>query len=318
MAQIKKTQIGTLILPNYIYNASGPKCTSYQELHTLDQSKYTGAVLSKSCTLDQRSGNEYPRYYYDAHDNISLNSTGLANYGYKYYGDFHSNNFDNSNDKPYIISVSGLCKKDNITIIKHLKNLSNVHSIEFNLSCPNIIGKSQLGYNLSDTDKILRSIAEFYEGELTNNYPVFGIKMPPYFDSFHISSMCDILKKYKFIKYITCINSLGNCLIIQDDCATIKPKNGLGGLGGNFTKPIGLSNVNQFYRELNKSIVGCGGINSGKDAYEYILAGASAVQIGTYFMQNDINIFEQITKECNNILNEKEHNELPIGRLKYL
>ena len=90
------------------------------------------------------------------------------------------------------------------------------------------------------------------------------------------------------IKYITSINSLGNGLMVDVDLETVTicPKNGFGGVGGVYCLPTALANVRQFYTLCpRKTIVGCGGVMSGRDAFSHILCGASAVQIGTALCQ---------------------------------
>ena len=93
------------------------------------------------------------------------------------------------------------------------------------------------------------------------------------------------------------------------DKASIVPKKGLGGVGGIYCKPIALSNVFQFYQHLGKklTIIGCGGVQSGQDAYEHILCGASAVQIGTQLVREGPDCFTRIEKELKDILIKKKY-----------
>ena len=108
-------------------------------------------------------------------------------------------------------------------------------------------------------------------------------------------------------KFLTCINSLGNGLILNNqNLPAIKPKDGLGGVGGPFCKPFGLANVREFKRYLPElDIIGCGGISTAQDMYEYFLCGASAVQIGTHFLHNGITCFEKLEKDFKELLREK-------------
>lgn len=79
------------------------------------------------------------------------------------------------------------------------------------------------------------------------------------------------------------MNSIGNGLYIEDESVVIKPKNGFGGIGGDYIKPTALANVHAFYQRLKPEIqiIGTGGVKSGRDAFEHILCGASMVQVGT-------------------------------------
>lgn len=289
-------------LTTCIYNASGPRCTTESELNALGLCPYNGIILTKSCTLKPREGNVQPRYYET--DKLTINSTGLANEGYEFYGNLGKKM--KTYKKPYFISVSGLSMEDNLEIISYLQKQSDIDGIELNLSCPNIVGKTQIGYDYEATNELLRKI---YEKEI--NYPI-GLKLPPYFEPLQIENMSDIFKEYP-INFLTCINSLGNGLVINPDTdrVAIKPKGGLGGIGGEVIKPFALANVYQFKKCLSyMDIIGCGGIQNGQDIYEHILVGATAVQIGSALMREGVSCFERLTMELKMIMNKKGYNKL--------
>ena len=310
-----KTNIGNLKLESCIYNASGPRCTSIDELKAIDNSD-SSIVLSKSCTLEVREGNPKPRYFHNEYG--SINSMGLPNKGYQYYLE-HSNIIN----KPYFISINGLTLDDTLIIFREVVNSNKVKGIEINLSCPNIIGKGQLAYDLEEMDKYLEKI---FSQNLKIQKLVIGVKLPPYFDLHWYPLITNIIKKYP-ISFITCINSVGNALIVDSNTESvlIKPKGGMGGLGGLYVKPIGLSNVRNFYLEfqkqgLNIDIIGCGGIQNGIDIFEYILCGAKAVQIGTEFYREGCSVFTRLDKELKNYMNKKGYSKLDdfYGKLKIL
>ncbi len=313
------TKLGKLNLQTCIYNASGPFCTREEELLPLFCSNHTAAVLTKSCTLKPRLGNEEPRYYQNKL--ATINSTGLANLGYKQYIEM-SYTFKETMGyhKPYIISVSGLSLEDNLHIISEFNNKPYINGIELNLSCPNIIGKPQIGYDFDAVDETLRKVFDIYN----NKSQIFGLKLPPYFDIVHYDVMVDILKKYPRIDFLTCINSIGNGLIIDSnkECATIKPKNGYGGIGGKTIKPIALANVHKFYTEIGNKvdIIGCGGVTNGMDIFEHILCGASAVQIGSQYMREGPGCFSRLEVELREVMKKKGYNNIDEfkGKLKYL
>ena len=293
------TSIGKIKLNTCIYNASGVNCITKKDLIELAYSN-AGAVLSKSCTLESREGNPKPRYY--DNDILSINSSGLPNLSYKYYSTIAE---EISQYKPYMISVSGLTLEDNLHIVKYLNENEYLSGIELNLSCPNIQGKPQIGYDFETTDELLRKVMEI------GIKKTFGLKLPPYFDMYHFDSISHIISKYK-IDFLTCVNSLGNGLVIhpETDEVAIKPKKGHGGIGGRVIKAIALSNVRQFYERTHCNIIGCGGVNSGRDAYEHILCGASAVQIGTHLYQNGIKVFDQVSEELKKIMKEKGYKHI--------
>ena len=310
------TKIGKLELETCIYNASGPLCTNQEELVKLFESNYTGAVLSKSCTLEPRIGNELPRYYQTK--NATINSTGLANLGYQEYIKM-SYQFSKYS-KPYIISVSGLSLDDNLQIISAIENEDYINGLELNLSCPNIIGKPQIGYDFDAVDETLRKIFEKYH----NLNQFFGLKLPPYFDPIHYDIMADIIRKYPDIDFLTCINSVGNGLIVnpENESVVIKPKNGYGGLGGEIIKPISLANVHAFYTRLGHKldIIGCGGVTNGEDIFEHILCGASAVQVGSQYQREGIECFYRLDNELRKVMKNKGYKKIEEfkGKLKYV
>ena len=307
-----------LNLQNIIFNASGPKCTTLEELKKIDNSNAC-IVLTKSATLKFRDGNPKPRYF----DNKlgSINSMGLPNKGIDYYISI-ANEFK----KPYIISISGLDLTENLIIldkiIKGLNNDKNIYGLEINLSCPNIVGKGQLAYNFEELDNYLNNIFN----KLENSSIIVCIKLPPYFEIEHFKIVGNILNKYP-IDFITCINSIGNGLIVNHltNSTLIKPKKGCGGIGGSYIKPTGLSNVWNFYnifKEIhsNIKIIGCGGISSGIDAYEYILCGADLLQIGTQYYKEDVKCFNRINMELKTLMNDKNYKDIKDfkGKLKIL
>lgn len=292
-----QTEIGNITFEYPIMNASGCWCTTEKELIELSKST-AGAVISKSCTLNSREGNPLPRYYHT--DNLSINSTGLANNGYRFYEQIGSKIMTN---KPYIISVAGIEKGDNIKIIQDLQDSftsGSFNMIELNLSCPNIIGKPQIAYDFKATEELLRKVSEL-NGDLNtncNHNHKMGLKLPPYFDISHFNSMADILSEFKS-SYITCINSIGHGFVFNEDYQpSILPRNGYGGIGGSVIKPIGLSNVRQFHELLpSLDIIGCGGVSTGRDLHEYLLCGAKVVQVGTQLVREGPKCFDRILDE---------------------
>ena len=92
----------------------------------------------------------------------------------------------------------------------------------------------------------------------------------------------------------------------------IRPKNGFGGIGGEYIKPTALANVHAFYQRLNPEIqiVGTGGVLTGRDAFEHILCGASMVQVGTTLHKEGVGAFDRITTELKAIMEEKGYQSL--------
>lgn len=306
------TTIESVILKSCLYNASGCWCVTKKELEDVFDSK-AGAVISKSCTFSPREGNPKPRLYKNEFG--SINSMGMPNKGYRFYTYMAQElqkrgRVSGKENKPYITSVSGIDLEELISMLSYIdkQGPSIKRLVEVNLSCPNIPGEAQVSYDFERMDS---SLARIFSQKYNNI--LIGLKLSPYFDPSHIKEVATILRKYP-LHFITCINSLGNGMVINPDTdkAAIVPKKGLGGVGGIYCKPIALSNVFQFYRELGSKIavIGCGGVQCGRDAYEHILCGASAVQIGTQLVKEGVGCFERIERELLEIMREKGYGSI--------
>ena len=305
-----KTSIGGIPLASFVFNASGPNDVTLEELQIIGASG-ASAIVMKTCTMEPRQGNEEPRYI-DLPLG-SINSMGLPNLGYKKYIDFSVTL--QSFGKPVIASLVGMSPKD-IPIIADAFNASDAQMLELNLSCPNLKGKPQIAYDIEMTDQILREVFSVVKKPL-------GLKLPPYFDPIHWEQMATVLKKYP-ISFLSCINSVGNTLIVdgEKESPVIKPKGGFGGLGGAYIKPVALANVRAFSQLLGDrmSIIGVGGILTGMDAFEFLLCGADAVQVGTQFMKEGPGCFARIDQELSEILQRKGYKSIAEakGKLKVL
>jgi dihydroorotate dehydrogenase (fumarate) len=147
--------------------------------------------------------------------------------------------------------------------------------------------------------------------------PMFplGIKMPPYFDRPHFEHAASILNKYKScISYVASINTIGNALAIDSvaEMPCIRAKGGFAGLSGPAVKYTALANVKQMRELLDESIdvVGVGGVTCGTDAFEMILCGASAVQVGTCHWTEGPVCFDRMCSELEAIMSEKGYNSI--------
>ncbi|CAO3613399.1 unnamed protein product [Mucor hiemalis] len=230
---------------------------------------------------------------------------GLPNEGYEYYLDF-AKNYDYSSKKPLFISLSGLCLADNVKMCEAFVKADLPCILEVNFSCPNVPGKPQLGYDIDAMEAALNELAPLIKKP-------FGIKLPPYFDIAHFDAAAAVFNKFDNLAYVTCINSVGNGLAIdfETETALIKPKDGFGGLGGLMVLNTALANVNAFYRRLpNKQVIGVGGVTSGKEVFLHVLAGASAVQIGTTLKEEGPQVFARINKELSDIMIAKGYKSI--------
>lgn len=292
--------IGT-ILEGPMMNSAGVWDTSEDDLLDLDKTPHLSAIVSKSTTFKAREGNPHPRYHHD--DLCSVNSTGLANKGYVFYGEMASRI-----TKPYIVSVASLDSIETMKeVVDHLATNPHILAIEMNLSCPNIVGKSQPAYDFDRLDAYLKILTSDLEKP-------WGIKLPPYFDNTHFKKVAEILKVYK-PHYLACINSVPLALHIDPHTETysIKPNRGRGGIGGASIRQISLANVQTFRLLMGPEIpiVGCGGITSGADLFEHILAGANLVQVGTQLLKEGVKeASARIHRELTDLLQKKGYKSL--------
>lgn len=324
-----------LNLTNPIINASGVKCMYAGELDELACSNI-GSIVSKTCTSSSRQGNPEPRYYEPKNHFLTINSMGLPNEGIQYYLDYFKNNSASLqlSGKGRFLSLGGLSLNENLTMLdiiyQNPENLFHLDAIEVNLSCPNIVGKAQLGYDFQNLEDYLFTIfnkikeLELKTADKNKCKVLIGCKLPPYFDMSHFQLVADILSKFSRLDYINCINSIGNGLVIDSNTekVVIKPKNGFGGLGGKVVKATALANVHQFYRLLGDKIkiIGCGGVSDGDDLFQMILAGATLVAIGSQIMIKGVKCVDKIIGELEYIMEKKGYSNLDDfrGKLQYL
>jgi len=281
------TTIAGVKFPSCFMNASGALCVTRDELFALGRSR-AGAIVTKSMTVEAREGNPSPRYY--GFPGGSINSMGLPNLGYQAYAALIPEL--KRCGKPVIASVAGLSEQDFPTIAQVI-NASGPDLIEVNLSCPNIPGKPQIGYDAEASERLLKRLRKIITVPM-------GVKLPPYFDPAHHKIMGDVIGRCS-VDFLNLINSVGNGLVVdpEREAAVIKPKGGFGGLGGAMIKPVALANVRAFWKifEGRMPIIGTGGVMDGVDAFEHLLCGASAVQIGTVLVEEGIEVFGRLEME---------------------
>jgi len=289
-----------------LMNASGALCVTQAELEALGESN-AGAIVTKSMTPLAREGNPLPRYV--AIDGGSINSMGLPNLGYPAYAKIIPEL--KRYEKPVIASLAGLHPDDFLEGAKAL-NLASPDLVEVNLSCPNIPGKPQIGYDFDETERLLMAIRDIL------TIP-FGVKLPPYFDPIHHQKIAEVLQRID-VAFVTVINSVGNTLVVdpEQERVVIKPKGGFGGLGGRIIKPVALANVRAFWKIWGDQIpiIGTGGVESGIDIFEHILCGASAVQIGTVLVEEGVGVFTKLEREVSECLQGKGYSSLMACRGK--
>jgi len=303
-------RIAGVPFPLCIMNASGALCMTEMELLELGSSQ-SGAIVTKSMTRVPREGNPEPRYYQFGLG--SLNSMGIPNLGYRTYAELLPEL--RSFGKPVVASIAGFSLEEYVHVAEHISD-AGPDLVEVNLSCPNVVGKPQIAYDFEASAAILKALRPVVRQPM-------GVKIPPYLDLALHEAMARVLRECR-VDFLVAINSIGNALVIDPDReeAVIRPKGGLGGLGGACIKPVALANVRVFHQLLGPEfpIIGVGGVESGTDVFEHLLAGARAVQVGTAFMKEGPGVFPRLRDELAGVLDAKGYGAASqvVGKLKVL
>ncbi|RRG17886.1 dihydroorotate oxidase [Weissella viridescens] len=284
-----------------LLNAAGVYCQTTKELDQILEAPGAGSLVTKSATPIERAGNPGVRYADMALG--SINSMGLPNLSLDYYLEYAIAHQD---DKPLFLSIAGLSKDDNLQMLREIQASDFNGLVELNLSCPNVPGKPQTGYDFETTRQILTEAFTFFKKPL-------GVKLPPYFDIAHFDMIAEVLNDFP-LAFVNTINSIGNGLMVNPDTDTamIAPKGGFGGLGGAIAKPTALANVRGLRQRLNPEIkiIGTGGVKDGRDVYDLILCGADLVSVGTTLHQEGPTVFNRLKHELETEMKVKEYNDV--------
>lgn len=269
-----------LSLKNPIMPASG--CFGFGKEYSqfYDLSKL-GAIMIKAATLDLRLGNQTPRV---AETNAGmLNAIGLQNPGVEAIID-QELPFLKSYDLPVIANVAGSTIEEYQQVAKKLRRTNDIAAIELNISCPNVKeGGVQFGTDPDVANEVTRRVKE------ASHVPVY-VKLSP-----NVTDIVEIAQaaEQAGADGITMINSLTG---MQIDLNKRRPllANQVGGLTGPAIKPVAIRMIYQVYQAVKIPIIGMGGITRVEDVLEFLLAGASAVAIGTANFQNPMICSEMI------------------------
>ncbi|MEW6069858.1 MAG: dihydroorotate dehydrogenase [Candidatus Thermoplasmatota archaeon] len=240
-----------------------------------------GAVVTKSITLKPIEGYKNPTFVELEHG--LLNAIGLANPGIEEYS--KELKVALKGNVPVIGSIAGKSTKEFNQLATKMEEFG-AHAIELNLSCPHAKGYGmEICEDLELVVKIIRNVKSSVK------IPVFA-KIPAY---------ANLQKVGKVIENagadaIVAINSVKAMKIDLDTRMPIL-SNKVGGYSGKVIKPIGVRCVYELASTINIPVIGCGGILSGEDVIEYLMAGATAVQIGSAVYYRNIEVFKKIEKE---------------------
>jgi dihydroorotate dehydrogenase (NAD+) catalytic subunit len=259
--------IGTLTFKNPVLTASGTFGYGTEFDDFFDVSRLGGIIL-KGITMEAREGNAYPRMAETPSG--MLNTVGLQNKGIDY---FEKNIYPRVSDYDtnVIVNVNGSYVEDYVALTDRINKLDKIPAIELNISCPNVkMGGMVFGTNPDSAREVIRAVRAVYS-------KVLIVKLSP-----NVTNIVDFARiaEEEGADSVSLINTL---LGMAMDINTMKPSLSTitGGLSGPAIKPVALSMVWQVAKAVKIPVIGIGGIMTASDAIEFILAGATAVQVGT-------------------------------------
>ncbi|MCR5850369.1 MAG: dihydroorotate dehydrogenase [Bacteroidaceae bacterium] len=262
-----RVNIADLDLINPVLTASGTfgYGLEYQDFVDLGQ---LGGVIVKGTTLHSREGNPYPRMAETAQG--MLNCVGLQNKGVDY---FCAHIYPQIKDirTNMIVNVSGNSPDDYAECASRINELDCIPAIELNISCPNVKhGGMAFGTTVEGATSVVKAVREAYRKTLI-------VKLSP-----NVTSITDIALAVQDAgaDAVSLINTLmGMAIDIEKRKRVLSI--GTGGLSGPCIKPVALRMVYQVAHVVQIPVIGIGGISNAKDAVEFLLAGATAIEIGT-------------------------------------
>ena len=262
-----RVNIGALSLKNPVMTASGTfgYGLEFQDFIPLDG---LGGIIVKGTTLHARQGNDYPRMAETAQG--MLNCVGLQNKGVDYFCE-HIYPQIKDIDTNMIVNVSGSSPEDYAECAARIDALERIPAIELNISCPNVKeGGMAFGVTCQGAASVVRAVRQRYHKTLI-------VKLSP-----NVTDITEIARAVEAegADSVSLINTLmGMAIDIERRRPVLSIKTG--GLSGPAVKPIALRMVWQVAKAVRIPVVGLGGISSATDAIEFLMAGASAIEIGT-------------------------------------
>lgn len=259
--------IGGLSLKNPVMTASGTFGYGLEYADFVDLSQI-GGIIVKGTTLEPRQGNPYPRMAETPHG--MLNCVGLQNKGVDYFCE-HIYPTIKDIDTNMIVNVSGSSPESYAECAARVDALDKIPAIELNISCPNVKqGGMAFGVTAQGAAQVVKAVRKAYNKTLI-------VKLSP-----NVTDICEIARTVEAegADSVSLINTLmGMSIDAERRRRTLSI--GTGGLSGPAVKPVALRMVYQVAHAVKIPVIGLGGISNATDAVEFLLAGASAIQIGT-------------------------------------
>ena len=259
--------IGTLSLKNPVMTASGTFGYGVEFEDFIDLGGL-GGIIVKGTTLKPREGNDYPRMAETASG--MLNCVGLQNKGVDYFCE-HIYPQIKDIDTNMIVNVSGSTPEDYAECAARIDALEKIPAIELNISCPNVKdGGMAFGVTCAGASSVVKAVRQAYHKTLI-------VKLSP-----NVTDISEIARAVETegADSVSLINTLmGMAIDIERRKKVLSI--GTGGLSGPAVKPVALRMVYQVAKAVKIPVVGLGGISTAKDAIEFLMAGATAIEIGT-------------------------------------
>lgn len=266
MAQLN-VKVGGLDLKNPVLTASGTFGYGLEFADFIDLNRLGGFIV-KGTTLHPREGNDYPRMAETPSG--MLNCVGLQNKGVDYFCE-HIYPQLKDIDSNVLVNVSGSSPEDYAECAARIDALDHIPGIELNISCPNVKdGGMAFGVTCEGAASVVCAVRQRYHKTLI-------VKLSP-----NVTDIASIAKAVEAegADSVSLINTLMG-MSIDIDRRKSRLSIGTGGLSGPCVKPVALRMVWQVARAVNIPVVGLGGIMNAADAIEFLMAGATAVEIGT-------------------------------------
>jgi len=280
MSRRLTTEIAGLKLANPTMLAAGVLGLTGPSLRKVVEAG-AGAVVTKSLGLKPREG--YPNPTVVQVDCGLLNAMGLPNPGVRHFGEEIKEVKETK--VPVIVSIYGFSSED-FTKAAEVAVNEGADALELNLSCPHV---EETGAEIGSNPELVAEVVRKVKNKVDR--PAF-VKLTP-----NVANIARVAKAAveAGADAITAINTV-RAMAIEIETTRPLLANKIGGLSGPATKPIAVRCVYEIYREVDVPVIGCGGITSWRDAVEFMLAGASAVQIGTAIAFKGLGIFKSVTK----------------------
>lgn len=262
-----RVNIGALELKNPVLTASGTFGYGLEFADLIDLSRLGGFIV-KGTTLNARQGNPYPRMVETPSG--MLNAVGLQNKGVDYFIE-HIYPQIKDVDSEVIVNVSGASVSDYVAVCERLEPLERIRAVEINISCPNVKqGGMSFGTTCSGAESVVSAVRRAYSKTMI-------VKLTP-----NVTDIVEIAKSVECAG-ADAVSLTNTFLGMAVNTETRRPylSTVTGGLSGPCIRPIAVRMVWQVAQAVKVPVIGLGGIMNGRDAVEFLIAGATAIQVGT-------------------------------------